>query len=83
MPFTNAQKLQGLGVAGPLAVELQSQITANVGNTKKLQELGLGSPRLCDYVAASITTGPMSAVQATRLDMDTVLAKTLTDMVNA
>lgn len=81
--FTNAQKLQSYGVATPLALELQAQITANVGNSRRLKELGLGSPKLCDYVATSITTGPMNAVQATRLDMDSVLAPVLTAMVNA
>lgn len=83
MAFNDAQKLQSYGVATPLALELIRQITANTGDTKKLQELGLGSPQLCDYVATSITTGPMNAVQATRLDMDSVLAPVLTAMVNA
>lgn len=83
MPYTNAQKLQSYGVATPLAVELAAQITANVGNSTKLKELGLGAPLLCDYVATSITTGPMNAVQATRRGMNTVLAKALTEMVNA
>lgn len=83
MPYNNAQKLQSYGVATPLAVELQSQITANVGNSRRLKELGLGGTKLCDYVATSITTGPMNAVQATRLGMDSVLAPVLTSMVNA
>lgn len=82
MPLTNSQKLQSLGVSGRLAVELQSQITANVGNTRRLQELGM-PPKLADYVAVSITTGPMDAVQATRRGMDSVVAPTLTAMVNA
>ena len=81
--FNNAQKLQSLGVATPLALEIQAQIIANVGDSRRLKELGLGGVKLCDYVATSITTGPMNAVQATRLGMDTVLAPALTAMVNA
>jgi hypothetical protein len=80
--FTNAQKLQSLGVATPLALELQAQITANTGNSRRLQELGY-HPKLANYVATSITTGPMDAVQATRLGMDTITAKAITAMVNA
>lgn len=83
MAYDNAQKLQSLGVPTPLARELRDQITANVGNSRRLKELGLGGVKLCDYVATSITTGPMNAVQATRLGMDTVLAPALTAMVNA
>lgn len=81
--YNNAQKLQSYGVATPLAVELAAQITANLGNSRRLKELGLGGMKLCDYVATSITTGPMNAVQATRLGMDSVLAPVLTAMVNA
>jgi hypothetical protein len=82
MPFSNAQKLQSLGVATPLAIELSNQITANTGNSRRLQELGY-HPKLANYVATSITTGPMDAVQATRLGMDTITAKAITAMVNA
>ena len=82
MAFTNAQKLQSLGVATPLAIELQAQITANTGNSRRLKELGMPGS-LADYVASSITTGPMVAVQATRRGMDTILAPALTAMVNA
>lgn len=81
--YDNAQKLQSLGVATPLARELRDQITANVGNSARLKELGLGSMQLCDYVAQTITTGPMVAVQLTRRGMDTVVAPVLTAMVNA
>jgi len=82
MAYSNAQKLQSLGVATPLALELQAQITANVGNSRRLQELGY-SPKLAAYVATSITTGPMVAVTATRLGMDSVTAPIITAMVNA
>lgn len=80
--FTNAQRLQSLGVATPLANELGRQITANVGSTDKLEEMGM-PPSLAKYVADSITTGPMVAVQATRRGMDTIVAPILTAMVNA
>lgn len=83
MPFTNAQRLQNLGVATPLAIELQRQITANVGNSAKLKELGIGDEKLADYVATSITTGPMVAVQAVRRGMVPSVATILTAMVNA
>lgn len=79
--FNNAQKLMALGVDGPLARELDAQITANVGNARRLRELGMAG--IANYVANSITTGPMVAVQATRRGMDTVLAVALTAMVNA
>lgn len=80
--FTNAQKLQSLGVADGLAMELQRQITANVGNTDKLEEMGL-SPLLAKYIAESITTGPMAAIQAVRRGMVPNVAVALTAMVNA
>ena len=83
MAFTNAQKLQSLGVATPIAKELQAQITANVGNSRRLKELGLGGMKLCDYVATSITTGPMVATQAVRRGMVPNVATALTAMVNA
>lgn len=80
--LNNTQKLVNLGVAPTLARELTRQITANTGNSRRLKELALGGNKLCDYVATSITTGPMNAVQATRLGMDTVVAKFLTTLVN-
>ncbi len=80
--FTNAQKLQALGVATPLALELQAQITANVGNSRRLQELGY-PPKLADYIATSITTGPKVAVPAPPLSLNTGVAPILTAMVNA
>lgn len=83
MAFSTAQKLQSLGVATPLAKELQAQITANTGNSRRLKELGLGDVKLCDYVASSITTGPMVATQAVRRGMVTNLATALAAMVNA
>lgn len=83
MAFSNAQRLQSLGVATPLAIELGRQITANTGNSAKLKELGLGSMTLCDYVATSITTGPMVATQAVRRGMVPSVATALTAMVNA
>lgn len=82
MPYTNAQRLQSLGVPTPLAVELGAQITANVGNSFRLKELGLNM-KLADYIASTITTGPMVATQLTRRGMDTVTAPILTAMVNA
>ena len=83
MPFSNSQKLQSLGVATPLAIELQRQITANVGNSRRLKELGLGDVKLCDYVAGTITSGPMVATQAVRRGMVPNVATALAAMVNA
>lgn len=80
--FNNAQKLQSLGVADGLAMELNRQIVANVGATDKLEELGM-PPLLAKYVADSITGGPMVAVQATRRGMVPAVAVALTVMVNA
>jgi len=81
MPLSNAQKLQALGVAGGLAKELTAQITANVGNSRRLKELALGAPLLCDYVAASITADTFNVKIATERGMDSVLAPMLKKMI--
>lgn len=81
MAFDNAQRLQSLGVPGPLARELRDQITANVGNAARLRELGM--VRVATYVANSITTGPMVAKQAVARGMPPDVAVVLTAMVNA
>lgn len=80
--FDNAQKLQSLGVATPLARELRDQITANTGNYRRLQELGMPEP-LAKYVADSITTGPMVSTKAVSHGMVPDVARAVTAMVNA
>ena len=81
MPLSNAQKLQAIGVAGGLAKELTAQITANVGNSRRLKELALGAPLLCDYVASSITADTFNVKIATERGMDSVLAPMLKKMI--
>ena len=81
MPLSNAQKLQALGVAGGLAKEITAQITANVGNSRRLKELALGAPLLCDYVASSITADTFNVKIATERGMDSVLAPMLKKMI--
>lgn len=81
MPLSNTQKLQALGVAGGLAKELTAQITAGTGNTRRLKELALGGPTLCDYVASSITADTFNVKIATERGMDSVLAPMLKRMI--
>jgi hypothetical protein len=83
MAFSNAQKLQSLGVPTPLAIELGDQLASGTGDSRRLQELSLAPSALADYVAASITAAEMDGQLATRYGMDTVLAKFLADQVNA
>lgn len=65
MAITLAPGLQALGVAGPLAVEIQRQIDAGVGNLLRLRELGMIA-KAAEYLAAGITAGNVNAVHLTR-----------------
>lgn len=60
MAFSLAQRLQSLGVATQLAVEIQRQISVGTGNVKKLLEMGV-VPLDAKNLAAGITAGTISA----------------------
>lgn len=84
MAFNLAQRLQNLGVATQLGLELQSQISSGVGSSRRLQELGI-VPELADYIEATITpsNAAMSAVILTRYGMVPEVARLIARSANA
>lgn len=71
--------LSNLGVAGPLAAEIQSQIAANTGDARRLRELGFIAG---DILAAGITAGSVSAPRLAEASTPTVVARFLAEKIN-
>lgn len=72
--------LTNLGVAGPLAAELEKQIQAGTGNTRRLMELGFVAAAA---LVAGITAGTIKVNKLTELGVPTVVAKYLGGKINA
>lgn len=72
--------LTNLGVAGPLAAEIEAQVTAGTGNARRLRELGFVPG---DVLAAGITAGTVSVPKLAELGVPTVVARYLGKQVNA
>lgn len=71
--------LTNLGVAGPLAEEIQKQITAGTGDARRLRELGFIAG---DILAAGITAGSVSAPRLAEASTPTEVARYLGKQVN-
>lgn len=71
--------LTNLGVAGPLAEEIQTQITAGTGDARRLRELGFVPG---DILAAGITAGTVSVTRLAEASTPTEVARYLGKQVN-
>lgn len=69
MPLSTAQKLQNLGMPTRVAIEVQRQIAANAGDSRRLKELGVAPPALADLVAAGITADSLNKIKAVEYGM--------------
>lgn len=64
--------LTNLGVAGPLAAEIERQISAQTGDARRLRELGFIAG---DVLASGITSGNVNVVELAELGTPTEVAR--------
>lgn len=76
------QALTALGVAGPLAAEIQAQIEAEVGNAQRLIGGGM-VPASARVLADGISAGSVSGPKLAATSVPTVLALYLAGVVGA
>jgi hypothetical protein len=82
MPFTTAQRLQQLGVADALALEIQRQITAGTGNFSRLQEVGL-TGGAAKHFATNLAGKTVSATKLVEFAVVPRVARLIASAANA
>lgn len=82
MAITLAPGLQALGVPTRLAVEIQRQIAAGVGNLLRLRELSM-PVKAAEYLAAGISATSVNAVKLSQYSVVPDVAVLISKSVNA
>lgn len=81
--MADATRLMALGFAGPLAVEMAEQITAQAGNMNRLMALGV-VPELAKELAGQINeAGTTNALRLVELSMVPIQAAEVVAQIEA